>query len=362
MIWLFLILAALIPALLLFHRRDQAEAFDPLAHYRAQLAEVAEDESRGIIDPESARAARLEVERRILKVADRAERTASGKEDHRLVAGVALLLVAGSFVLYWVLGRPDLPAKPGFVVSAMDQPVQEGGPTYREAIDQVKSHLEDNPRDVEGWRVLAASSRSARDFSAAANAFEQLAELEPSNTSHRLNQFQAMFMMSGGQISPAARLVLVDFIQSEPDHPAGQYYAGVLMLQNGDETGAKATWLALAARSDANAPWMPRLRAQLERLGAGLPQVSQDQMDAVAAMEPEERAAFVRSMMERLAARLEESPDDPQGWLMLARSHLSVGDRDAAIASLERGLAVVSEAGKPPLRALLDNLLSQPDL
>lgn len=362
MIWLYLALAVLIPLLLLFRSRQEAEAFDPLAHYRAQLAEVEEDESRGIIDAESARAARLEVERRILRVADGRSASTVGGGDRRAVMLVAAVLVVGSFAFYLLLGRPDLPASPGIVATVLDQPVQEGGPTYREAIAKVKDHLASNPDDIEGWQVLASSSRSARDFSTAANAFEKLAELEPENTGHRLQQFQAMLMMSGGQISPAARLVLVNFMRAEPDHPAGQYFAGLLMLQNGNEDGAKATWLALAARSNANAPWMPRLRAQLDSLGAGLPEVSQDQMDAVAAMAPEERAAFIRSMMDRLTARLEASPDDPQGWLMLARSHLSMGDRNAAIVSLERGVDLVSEPGKAPLKALLDNLRNDPDL
>lgn len=362
MIWLYLALAVLIPLLLLFRSRREAVVFDPLAHYRAQLAEVEEDESRGIIDAESARAARLEVERRILRVADGERAGTLDGGDSRALMLIAVLLVTGSFALYLLLGRPGLPAKPGIVATALDQPVQDGGPTYREAIAKLKDHLANNPDDIEGWQVLASSSRSARDFSTAANAFEKLAELEPENTSHRLNQFQAMLMMSGGQISPAARLVLVDFMRAEPDHPAGQYFAGLLMQQNGNEEGAKATWLALAARSDANAPWMPRLRAQLDSLGAGLPKVSQDQMDAVAAMAPDERAAFIRSMMDRLTARLDASPDDPQGWLMLARSHLSMGDRGAAIASLERGLGLVSESGKPPIQALLDNLHNEPDL
>jgi cytochrome c-type biogenesis protein CcmH len=361
MIWFLCALVVLAAALLLFLRRGNAETFDSLSHYRAQLDEIAEDEARGMIDADAARAARLEVERRILKITDASGQAAAGG-DRGQTAILAALLVAASFALYAFMGSPGVPAQPGVVATGRDALIQEGGPTFGEAIRSVRRHLADNPSDKEGWQVLATSARSVQDYSLAANAYKALAALEPENPGWRLQEFEAMRAMGGGQISPAARLVLADFMEANPGHPAGQFYLGLARLQGGDEAGAKAVWKALAARSAPDAPWMPRLRAQLKSLGAGLPAVSQDQMDAVAAMSGEEQQAFIRSMMDRLAARLENEPDDPEGWMMLARSHLTVGDREAAMAALERGLDLVSDEGKPPLRTLLDNLRNNPDL
>src|SRR3546814_5661530 len=51
-------------------------------------------------------------------------------------------------------------------------------------------------------------------------------------------------------------------------------------------------------------------------------------------MTPEERQAFIRTMVDQLAARLEAEPADPDGWLRLARSYLVLGEADKARAAL----------------------------
>lgn len=362
MIWLGFALMALVAGGLLLLGRRGGAVVDPLAHYKAQLAEIEEDESRGIIDAESARAAKLEVQRRILKVADDKATTQSVAGDWRGVAPLALAALVGAFALYGLMGSPDKPSQPGEVITGRAAPVQEGGPTFDEAIKSVEAHLEQNPDDVQGWEVLGKSARAVRDYSTAANAFAELAELQPNQPNWRVQQFENMMAMSRGEISPAARLVLAQLLEDAPDHPAGQYYLGLIRFKAGDTDGARTIWQSLADRSNPNAPWMPVVRQRLADLGVRPPALSQNQMDAVNQMAPEDRQAFIASMMERLAARLESQPDDPEGWLMLARSHLAMDDREAAIAALERGLTQVSAENRPRLSGFLDNLKGNPDL
>lgn len=362
MIWLLLALTALLVALVLVMGRGRGQTVDPLDHYRAQLDEITEDEERGVVDAESARAARLEVERRILKVAKLKTGARASAGDKRLPLLLAGVTLVAAFALYGVMGRPTLPAKPGMVASGLDQRVEEGGPTFGEAIKTIQQHLEDKPMDQKAWEVLAKTARSVRDFSTAANAFGQLAVLDPMKAQWRAQQLEAMIAMSGGQISPAARLVLGKLIEDFPDHAAGQYYLGLAKLQAGDETGAKATWTALADRSAPDAPWMPLLQRQLSGLGVAPPKLTDEQMASVQGMSDEERQAFIASMMARLEARLESAPDDADGWMMLARSHLTMGDKEAAIDALERGLTHVSGEKAATLKAFLDNLRSDPDL
>jgi cytochrome c-type biogenesis protein CcmH len=53
-------------------------------------------------------------------------------------------------------------------------------------------------------------------------------------------------------------------------------------------------------------------------------------MQAAANMTPEERTAFIRSMVGRLAERLKQQPDDLQGWQQLAQSYDVLDDRIGA--------------------------------
>lgn len=332
-------------------------AADPIALYKKQLADLKKDMETGVLDQDAAEAARIEIERRILRVSSGGKASAASENTRApyVFAGLAIL---GSVAAYYIAGSPNVAAAPGRMISIQDAPVEEGGPSFREAIERVEAHLETNQDDKQGWEVLAKSSRAVADFSRAATAFGKLAILEPDNSAWRAQELEAYIAMGGGQISPAAKLVLQQLLEQEPSHPAGHYYLGLARRQAGDEAGARAVWVALADRSAPNAPWMPTLNERLAELGVRPPQLSEDQMAAVAGMTEEERALFVESMIERLKERLESNPEDAEGWMMLARSELATKGKEAAIVSLEAGIKAVGQEKAVNLKALLDNLRS----
>jgi cytochrome c-type biogenesis protein CcmH len=53
-------------------------------------------------------------------------------------------------------------------------------------------------------------------------------------------------------------------------------------------------------------------------------------MAAAAQMSPQERTQMVRGMVDRLAARLQENPDDLDGWRRLARAYDVLGEAEKA--------------------------------
>ena len=67
-----------------------------------------------------------------------------------------------------------------------------------------------------------------------------------------------------------------------------------------------------------------------------------------------DRAAMIEGMVAGLAARLEENPDDPDGWAMLIRSYRTLGDEKQA-AEAEARVKVLYK-GKPELNAILGSL------
>jgi len=88
----------------------------------------------------------------------------------------------------------------------------------------------------------------------------------------------------------------------------------------------------------------------------GNPQSGPDAADVEAAeqMSAEDRAAFIRSMVARLAERLEAEPGDFQGWLRLARAYGVLGEADQARIALTRAEAAIRKLpGDAPERAQL---------
>ena len=64
------------------------------------------------------------------------------------------------------------------------------------------------------------------------------------------------------------------------------------------------------------------------------PGPSAEDVAAAEQMNPEDRAAMVRGMVERLAERLKRDGSDLEGWLRLVRAYTVMGDRDRALSAV----------------------------
>ena len=72
-------------------------------------------------------------------------------------------------------------------------------------------------------------------------------------------------------------------------------------------------------------------------------------------MNEADRDTMIRSMVDRLAARLKQNGDDVEGWLRLVRAYLVMGDRDKAKGALsDARQAVANDAER--LRQLNEGL------
>ena len=98
------------------------------------------------------------------------------------------------------------------------------------------------------------------------------------------------------------------------------------------------------------------LKAQIDAGTAApiAPQLDQGQVEAMQDMSPEDRQQVIRGMVDGLAARLDENPDDLQGWLRLIRARTVLAEYDQASADLAR--ARDAFAGNPDAQAAFDRL------
>lgn len=82
----------------------------------------------------------------------------------------------------------------------------------------------------------------------------------------------------------------------------------------------------------------------------GSPDVPSGSATSVHAME---------EIVENLAARLERQPEDVEGWKMLGRSYMNLGDYAAAAQAFERAVALESSQNGQTLVALAESLLAR---
>ena len=371
MIWVamaVMLAAALALVLTPVLRTRRAGAADRAAYdltvYRAQLAELEADVTRGTVSAAEAVEARLEIERRMLRAAP-APAAAPGSAGSRWIApAVAMAVPLLAVGLYLLVGHPDLPAQPaaGRDVAAA---AAGGGdnPEFVRMADRLAAKLAEQPDNPEDWRLLGRTYMELGRYAEAANAFRQGMRLKADDTDLPAMLGEALVLNAEGQVTPAAAAAFEATLKAEPRHPIARYYLALGRLQAGATREAFDRWLELAKESDPAAPWMRILPARLEELAkqlkidlaaawprkdqppiAGTKGPTPEQMRAAADMAPEDRQQFIRSMVERLAGRLKENPNDLEGWTRLARAYRVLGDNDKAAEAEAR----VAALQKPP--------------
>jgi cytochrome c-type biogenesis protein CcmH len=238
---------------------------------------------------------------------------------------------------------------------------------------RLEARAAENPDDVEARLVLAQVYERGGDFAKAAAAYREaialVGKLGPVPGPLHAALGETLVAAQGGRVGREARLAFAAATEADPGNSRARYYAGLAMAQDGRLEDAIDVWQSLAADSPAGSPRLGLLRLQIGRaaqeLGIEPPPIARPQepgpkapaeaprgpaagdVEAVQSMTPEERQAFIRTMVDQLAARLEAEPADPHGWLRLARSYLVLGEADkarAALASAEGQIAALPEA------------------
>src|SRR5262245_61542183 len=148
-------------------------------------------------------------------------------------------------------------------------------PDVNTMIERLAARLKTAPEDIEGWRMLGWSYFQTGRYQQAATAYAKAVELDPSSA-----EFKRVYEDAKAKAAESDNL---ETASSLPTKAAGK--------SNG---------------------------------------ASVDQIATSKAMLPNERDAAIRSMVEGLANRLERSPRDVEGWTLLMRSRVMLGEKEVA--------------------------------
>ena len=359
------VLAVLALAWPLLRRREDASEPDPLAICRDQLREVERDRDLGSIDPEAAAAARREIERRMLAEDERhASRLASGRDGdpprpararsgHLAMALLLALFVAGgAAVIYGQLGSVDL-ADGETAAESVEAPARDRA---RTGIADLERRLARDPGDLEGWLLLTDAYTALERYGEAAGAMAEAVALDPTDPAFLAGYGELMALDRGGTVTPAARHAFERALAQAPGHPLARYYLALALAQAGEAGAALAAWRGLLADTPSDAHWRAALVERIreaedalgpapaappgEPVGPSASGPTPEDIEAAAALSPEERMAMVRGMVEGLAARLETEPGNLRGWSRLATSYAVLEDWAGARAAYEHALAL----------------------
>jgi cytochrome c-type biogenesis protein CcmH len=258
-------LAVVMPPLVRRNAAPTGEATD-IAVYSDQLREVDSDLERGLISSAEAEAARIEIKRRMLAAARRAEAPVATKAHASVAAATAIGLVAFSGALYLSLGRPALPGRafdPAAARALEEQQTAQAMLSQIEAmVAKLAERLKKTPDDAMGWRMLGWSYVQLGRVAEGLEALKRAVALDPKNAALRSQYGEALVRAADGKVTPLAAKTFDEALAIDPKDPRARFYRGLALAQSGKEHEALTLWVALIREGPADAAWMPGLREQ----------------------------------------------------------------------------------------------------
>src|SRR3984885_2326836 len=238
--------------------------------YQDQLAEIGRDRAAGLIGEAEAESARVEISRRLLAAAD-AETQASAAPSapqaawHRRAAAIAAIVVVPAIALgfYLKLGSPDIPSQSAFIHLNDAQ----GDQSITGMIAQVEAHLAHEPKDGQGWQVIAPVYLRMGRFDDAVGAWRRAIAINGESVAAESGLGEALVAAANGVVTDDAKQAFGRAFAADPREVKARDYLGLADEQEGNGDGPAANRSALLDGAPPDAGWTNFVRAALARVG-----------------------------------------------------------------------------------------------
>lgn len=175
--------------------------------------------------------------------------------------GIGLVVLGSTALLYPIVGTP----------LALDAGNLKAPETLGDAVAQLEAELQRDPRQPEGWRLLAQAYQRQDQATKARDAYAKAVELGPEDAGLLAEAAQSRAVASANRLfDPEAVVMLQRALQLEPDHQRARWFLGIAQRQSGDEAAAAATWEPLLAKVDAATAASLRKEIDNARIAAGM--------------------------------------------------------------------------------------------
>jgi cytochrome c-type biogenesis protein CcmH len=183
--------------------------------------------------------------------------------DARAVAiGVGVVAATSTLLLYQLVGTPQ----------ALDPAAVKAPATLGDAIAQLETEMQRNPKQAEGWRLLAQGYQREQQTIKARDAYAKAAELAPGDAAILTEAAQSRALADDKRLfDPQAVAMLQRALKSDPTQQRARWYLGIAQRQAGDNAAAAATWEPLLTQVDAATSVSLRKEIDNARVAAGLP-------------------------------------------------------------------------------------------
>jgi len=367
-----LICATIIAVLYPLWRGKQVEDDAPTADaevYKRQLDELERDVAAGLVPEDEAVATRTEIGHRLLAADREAKDAKSGgpatlsANKKKIYAGLAIVAIpAVAISLYLRSGMPGYSDMPYETRCANMSSESHANMDMSFMTDCLAKEMANNPT-ADGLAMLARSYFSLGQYMAASQSYARALEITGARIDYLEGLGMAEVNATQGVITETAYQAFLLAAEINPQSLFTWYHLAEYDYQQGDVINAMRSWTDLLEATPKDSPYYSDINQRIKMAiaetqaaetgeGAVDPHASvaqaaptQEESDPSLQNLSEDQEAMIQGMVARLAGRLQDDPQDLDGWLKLARSYSILGEKDLAKDALaEATLAFLGDA------------------
>lgn len=337
--------------------------------YKSQIIELSSDIERGLISEDEGKRTRVEIERRLLKTADKGAAIVDVEKSNNIVAVALVAIILFSTGFYAVIGTPEMPDFPKDLDERANQEGPEGEEVRKtnEMISKVVARLVEVPDEAQGWAYLANLHMSLGNFQSAAVALSTAQKIDPEAFEYNLMYAESLIMASGERVTPAALVILNKAAKMNSEHPGPKYYLGLAEYQAGEVEVAYDAWKDIRTKLEEDDPLLPLIEFWINKaevdlgLAEALPQtrapsITAEQAETIQSMSAGDQQELIGQMVSQLADKQTENPSNIEGWIRLSRAYMVLGQKEQAIKAMESAIENAPDQQKVILQKELEKL------
>ena len=212
---------------------------------------------------------------------------------------------------------------------------------YGELVKKLRQKVSERPNDLEGLKLLTGIEAKIGNTDEAVKAQRQFLQLlgdKASDLDH-FNYADLLINQVEGVVSPEAEKALQAALEINPENGGAKYYIGLMLAQNDRPDLALRVWKQLLRADELDAPWIPLIRNDIERLAVlagdtkfelppidSTPGPTAEDIENASQMNDEERQEMIKGMVSRLSERLSTEGGSPNEWARLINAYGVLGD------------------------------------
>jgi cytochrome c-type biogenesis protein CcmH len=202
-------------------------------------------------------------------------------------------------------------------------------------VNALAAKLQANPDNPKGWAMLARSYKVLGRLEDAKKAFEKAGDYVHTDPDVLLDYATLLGTLNGNKLDGQAGQMIDEVLKLSPDHPNGLMLSGISAYQRADYISAVKQWERLLGLLDPNSPDAQQIQANIDdaRTQGKLPSGDSTKQPPVpaGAANGSTTPEMINQMVERLANRLKDNPNDYPGWARLANAYKVQGKLDEAV-------------------------------